>query len=84
MLNAVQLDTVCVFTIVTCECPLNFPVHTITFSYKWKIQIMQLSALRKPVNLPPTNHTVYVINTHDMHCHKTLWLYCEFKIIVTF
>ena len=72
------------FTTVTvaCECPLNFPVH----SHKWIIQIMQLVALHKPVDLPPTNHTVYVISTHrhaleqlSQDCAVRLWLlnvYC--------
>jgi len=39
---------------------------TLLPSHKWIIQIMQLVAFYKPVDLPPTNHTVYMINMHNM------------------
>jgi len=45
---------------------------------------MELAALHKFLDLdflPPTNHTVYVINTHrHMPCHKTVWSDCGFKM----
>ena len=70
-----QLDTVCVLTIVTSKCLLNFPVHSITNSHKWIIKIIQLAALHKPVDfdfLPPTNHTVYV-DQYSQACLGTVW-----------
>jgi len=80
MLNAVQLDTVCVFATVTCECPLNFPIHSITFSYMDNSDYATCSLVYLDF-LPHTNCTVYVINTHrhaleqlSQDCMVRLWL----------
>ena len=58
MLNAEQLDAVCVFTTITCEFPLNFPVHSITFSLMDNLDYAYSLACRLRF------YTVYVINTH--------------------
>ena len=82
MLNAVQFDTVCAFTTITCECPLNFPVHSITSSLMDNSDYT--TCLHRPVHFSFFISDKCVRDQHSQAClgavvtrlYARLFLYC--------